>query len=54
MKNLIAYINSTRNNEINNFSNIFPMIPSNLGVGYANDYVAVPRNILIMVKTMMK
>lgn len=34
MKNLIAYINSTRNNEINNFSNIFPMIPSNLGVGY--------------------
>lgn len=27
MKNLIAYINSTKNNEINNFSNIFPMIP---------------------------
>lgn len=44
MKDLIAYINSTVNNRCNNMSSIFPMIPASMEVGYANGYVAVPRD----------
>lgn len=42
MKELIAYINSTVNNSFNNLSSIFPMLPA--GAGYANGYVAVPKD----------
>ena len=44
MKELIAYINSTANNSFNNMSSTFPMIPTSMGVGYANGYVAVPKD----------
>lgn len=44
MKELIAYINSTVNNNLNNMSSTFPMIPAGMGVGYANGYVAVPKD----------
>lgn len=44
MKELIAYINSTVNNNLNNMSSVFPMLPSGTGVGYANGYVAVPKD----------
>lgn len=33
MKELIAYINSTVNNNFNNMSSTFPMIPASMGVG---------------------
>lgn len=44
MKELIAYINSTVNNSFNSMSSTFPMIPASMGVGYANGYVAVPKD----------
>ena len=44
MKNLIAYINSTVNNKYNNMSSVFPMMPASMEVGYANGYVAVPKD----------
>lgn len=44
MKELIAYINSTINNNFNNLSNVFPMLPAGSGAGYANGYVAVPKD----------
>lgn len=44
MKELIAYINSTVNNSFNNLSSIFPMLPAGSGAGYANGYVAVPKD----------
>lgn len=44
MKELIAYINSTVNNNFNNMSSTFPMIPASMGVGFANGYVAVPKD----------
>lgn len=44
MKDLIAYINSTVNNKYNNMSSVFPMMPAGMEVGYANGYVAVPKD----------
>lgn len=44
MKDLIAYINSTINNRCNNMSSVFPMMTSGMEAGYANGYVAVPRD----------
>lgn len=44
MKDLIAYINSTINNRCNNMSSVFPMMTAGMEVGYANGYVAVPRD----------
>lgn len=44
MKELIAYINSTVNNNFNNMSSTFPMIPTSMRVGFANGYVAVPKD----------
>lgn len=44
MKELIAYINSTVNNNFNNMSSTFPMIPASMRVGFANGYVAVPKD----------
>lgn len=44
MKNLIAYINSTINNRCNNMNSVFPMMTVSMEAGYANGYVAVPRD----------
>lgn len=44
MKDLIAYINSTANNSFNKLSSTFPMMSAGHGVGYANGYVAVPKD----------
>ena len=44
MKELIAYINSTANNNFNSMSCAFPMLSAGMGVGYANGYVAVPKD----------
>lgn len=44
MKDLIAYINSTTNNSFNQLSSTFPMLSAGMEVGYANGYVAVPKD----------
>lgn len=43
MKELIAFINSTVNNMVNNLNSVFPQI-SSFTCGYANGYVAVPED----------